>query len=237
MASMERLRRGKFKILIGAASGTGKTYHMLREGQQLKASGIDVVVSAVMMLNKSGTAKQMEGLEDILFLLNRGIGVITTVNAYELAGMNEIALRRTGIRAEETIPPDTLDMADEVRLIDVAPETVLKRIEEGVLGGDLPPAIRRRDNLAVLRELSLRLVAEGIKRCFEPPGHFDLLQASRCEGIAGALLKRADDLSATQIILGQPRKLCLKNVPRTVAPELIRRSTGRDVLIVSRIPK
>lgn len=225
--SMERLRRGKFKILIGAASGTGKTYHMLREGQQLKASGIDVVICAVMTLKRPETAEQLEGLEripsirwmkdgmekrdlpldrlidrspevvlvdglahrnregarfktrleDILFLLKQGISVITTVNAYELAGTDEIALQRTGIRAEETVPPDTLDMADEVRLIDVAPETVLKRIEEGALGGEVQPQIRKRDNLAVLRELSLRLVAEGVND--------SLNRQRKAEGLSG----------------------------------------------------
>lgn len=203
LESIERLRRGKFKILVGAASGTGKTYHMLREGQQLKARGIDVVLCAVATLHRPETVEQLKGmeripsihwvkdglekkdlsldrlikrspevvlvdglahsnregarfktrLEDILFLLKQGISVITTVNAYELAGSNEIAFRHTGIRADETIPPDTLDMADEVRLIDVAPETMLKRMEEGALG-EVHPSMRKRDNLAILRELS-----------------------------------------------------------------------------------
>lgn len=212
LESIERLKHGKFKILIGAASGTGKTYQMLREGQQLKERGIDVVICAVTTLQRPETVEQLAGLdripsihwmkngeekkdlpveelvkrnpevvlvdhlahrnrpgakfntrlEDILFLLKQGISVITTINAYELAGADEIALQRTGIQAEETIPPGTLDLADEVRLIDVAPETVMKRIEAGLLGKKVHPSICRRDNLAVLRELSLRLVAEGV---------------------------------------------------------------------------
>ncbi|MEF2965993.1 histidine kinase [Paenibacillus sp. M1] len=227
LESIERLRRGKFKILVGAASGTGKTYHMLLEGQLLKARGIDVVICAVTTSRRPETVQQLEGLEripsihwqkdgrerkdlpleelikrdpevllvdnlahrnrkgakfatrleDILFLLKHGISVITTINAYELAGADEFALRRAGIMVEETVPPHTLDLADEVRLIDVAPETVMKRIEDGSLGDAVHPSICRRDNLAVLRELSLRLVAEGVN---------DLLNRHReAEGLLG----------------------------------------------------
>lgn len=92
-----------------------------------------VLVDHLAHRNRPG-AKFNTRLEDILFLLKQGISVITTINAYELAGADEIALQRTGIQAEETIPPGTLDLADEVRLIDVAPETVMKRIEAGLLG-------------------------------------------------------------------------------------------------------
>ncbi|MBW7461608.1 sensor histidine kinase KdpD, partial [Paenibacillus sepulcri] len=45
--SISRLHRGRLKIIIGAVSGSGKTYHMLREGQLLKQQGIDVVICAV----------------------------------------------------------------------------------------------------------------------------------------------------------------------------------------------
>ncbi|MCL6459062.1 MAG: histidine kinase [Gorillibacterium sp.] len=106
-------------------------------------------------------------LEDIRFLMDQGISVITTINVYELAGVDEIIFKMTGIRAEETVPLHTLEMADEVRLIDVSPETILNRINEGVLGDKTHPAISRRGNLGVLREISLRLVAEGVNDTLE----------------------------------------------------------------------
>lgn len=106
-------------------------------------------------------------LEDIRYLMSNGISVITTINVYELAGMGEIIYQMTGIRSEETVPLNTLEFADEVRLIDVSPETILKRIEEGVLGGETHPALSARGNLGVLRELSLRLVAEGVNDSLE----------------------------------------------------------------------
>lgn len=106
-------------------------------------------------------------LEDIRYLMDNGISVITTINVYELAGVGEFIFQMTGIRAEETVPMNTLEFADEVRLIDVSPETILKRIEEGVLGGETHPALSTRGNLGVLRELSLRLVAEGVNYSLE----------------------------------------------------------------------
>lgn len=78
-------------------------------------------------------------LEDIQYLLEHGISIITTINVYELEGEDGVIFKMTGIRAEETVPADTLEWADEVRLIDVSPETMLSRIEEGLLGS---PSIR-----------------------------------------------------------------------------------------------
>ncbi|WP_438492665.1 histidine kinase [Paenibacillus sp. IHBB 3054] len=106
-------------------------------------------------------------LEDIRYLMDNGISVITTINVYELAGVGETIFQMTGIRADETVPLHTLELADEVRLIDVSPETILKRIEEGVLGHETHPALSRPGNLGVLRELSLRLVAEGVNDSLE----------------------------------------------------------------------
>lgn len=215
--SIYRLHRGRLKIIIGAVSGSGKTYHMLQEGRLLKKQGIDVVYSAVSTMQREETVQQLEDLErvpsihwwregkeqkdlpldillernpevllvdglahrnredarfptrleDIRFLMDHGISVITTINVYELEGAGELIYQRTGIQAEETVPLNTLELADEVRLIDVSPETILKRIEEGVLGDGTHPAMSRRGNLGVLREVSLRLVAEGVNDSLE----------------------------------------------------------------------
>ncbi|CAI6051106.1 hypothetical protein COHCIP112018_01480 [Cohnella sp. JJ-181] len=212
-----RLHRGRLKILIGAVSGSGKTYHMLREGNLLKQQGIDVVICAVSTMRRADTVEQtlelervpsihwwkdgkeqkdlpleallarnpevvlVDGLahrnrkeaqfrtrlEDIRYLMDHGISVITTINVYELEGEDEIVFKLTGIRAEDTVPSDTLELADEVRLIDVSPETMLKRIDEGILGDRANPAMCRRGNLGVLREIALRLMAEGVNDSLE----------------------------------------------------------------------
>ncbi|MNI05170.1 Sensor protein KdpD [compost metagenome] len=218
LSSISKIHRGRLKVFIGAVSGSGKTYHMLREGQQLKQQGIDVVICAVSTLQRPETVEQLgslervpsihwigadgleykdlnlealvernpevvlvdglahrnqEGaahptrLEDIRFLLGKGISVITTVNVYELEGVTGLAKKLTGVEVKQTVPADTLEHADEVRLIDVTPETILQRVAEGHIQQAADKALFKRGNLGVLRELALRLVAEGVNDSLE----------------------------------------------------------------------
>jgi len=219
LMSIYKLHRGRLEILIGAVSGSGKTYHMLREGQLLKQQGIDVVICAVTTSQRSETVEQladlervpsihwtrnnieqkdlnldvllernpevvlvdaiahrnrpnarfMTRLEDIQYLLSQGISVITTANIYDLEGVREVASRMTGIEVKETVPANTLSLADEVRLIDVTPETLLSRIATGKfqLSQAETDLVFKRGNLAILRELALRHVAEGVNDSLE----------------------------------------------------------------------
>lgn len=149
--------------------------HWWRDGKEQKDLPLDallernpevVLVDSLAHRNREG-ARFKTRLEDIRFLMDQGISVITTINVYELAGVEEVVFKMTGIRAEETVPMDTLELADEVQLIDVSPETILNRINGGVLGEQTHPAMSRRGNLGVLREISLRLVAEGVNETLE----------------------------------------------------------------------
>ena len=56
-------RRGKLKVYLGAAPGTGKTYAMLHEGQQLKGHGVDVVVGLVETYERPRTIEAIGNLE------------------------------------------------------------------------------------------------------------------------------------------------------------------------------
>ncbi|MDD4446913.1 MAG: DUF4118 domain-containing protein [Methanothrix sp.] len=65
--------RGHLKIILGAAAGVGKTYQMLEEAQQLKKSGVDVVVALVETHGRHETEVLLDGLEVIARCrLNRG---------------------------------------------------------------------------------------------------------------------------------------------------------------------
>ena len=55
--------RGRYRILLGATAGVGKTYRMLHEGQQAKAEGIDVVIGYLEPHDRPETAALAEGLE------------------------------------------------------------------------------------------------------------------------------------------------------------------------------
>lgn len=220
LQSISRMHRGRLKIILGAVSGSGKTYHLLMEGQSLKKKGIDVVIAGTGEAVHPKLAQKREGLEqitaiewdhlgaarhdldvealiardpevvlvdglavrnrpnaprktrfeDVQTLLQHNISVITTVNIYELSGMKEIAERLTGIEVpiEQCVPEDTLAQADEVKLLDVTPEAILKRLQEDE--GHSPRTrhpLLRRDNLHVLRELALRFVATGVNEDLE----------------------------------------------------------------------
>ncbi|AJS61485.1 histidine kinase [Paenibacillus sp. IHBB 10380] len=216
LQSISKLHQGRLKVYIGSVSGSGKTYHMLREGQSLKSQGIDVVICAVSTMQRAETIEQIGDLErvpsihwwkngiekkdldldaliernpevvlvdglahrnredaplstrleDIQRLISHGMSVITTVNVYELEDVRSVAQKLTKIEVAETVPTDTLNLADEVVLIDVTPEKMLTRVAEGKLSLD-DKEIFKRGNLAILRELTLRLVAEGVNDSLE----------------------------------------------------------------------
>lgn len=146
--------------------------HWVEDGVEKKDLDLDllvqrnpevVLVDGLAHRNRKG-ARHATRLDDIRFLLSRGISVITTVNVYELEDVQGIAAKLTGIKASHTVPADTLESADEVVLIDVTPETMLDRAQDGLLGAG---SIWKQGNLAVLRELTLRLVAEGVSHSLE----------------------------------------------------------------------
>ena len=74
----------------------------------------------------------------------------------------------TGVRVRETVPDSVLGGADEVVLIDLTPEALIGRLREGKIypGENIDAALNnffRIENLAALREVSLRQVAEDVE--------------------------------------------------------------------------
>ena len=55
--------RGKLKVYVGSAAGTGKTYRMLQEGNDLRRRGVDVVVGFVETHGRAETVAQVGDLE------------------------------------------------------------------------------------------------------------------------------------------------------------------------------
>jgi two-component system sensor histidine kinase KdpD len=74
----------------------------------------------------------------------------------------------TGVRVRETVPDSVLGSADEVVLIDLTPEALVERLRAGKVypGENIQAALDnffRIENLAALREVSLRQVAEDVE--------------------------------------------------------------------------
>jgi two-component system sensor histidine kinase KdpD len=60
---VRRRERGKLKVYIGSAAGTGKTYRMLNEAHELRRRDVDVVVGFVETHGRADTAAQQRDLE------------------------------------------------------------------------------------------------------------------------------------------------------------------------------
>jgi two-component system, OmpR family, sensor histidine kinase KdpD len=113
-------------------------------------------------------ARNRKRYEDIEEILAAGIGVTSTVNIQHLESLNDEVFELTGVRVRETFPDRILDGADEVVLVDLAPEALQERLKSGKV---YPPErietsldnFFRLQNLAALRELVLRELAEDVE--------------------------------------------------------------------------
>ncbi|HEY0276662.1 MAG TPA: histidine kinase [Solirubrobacterales bacterium] len=106
--------------------------------------------------------------EDVATASAAGIDVFSTVNVQHLESLNDQVAELTGVRVRETVPDSVLAGADEVVLIDLTPETLIARLREGKIypSQNIDAALNnffKIENLAALREVSLRQVAEDVE--------------------------------------------------------------------------
>lgn len=107
--------------------------------------------------------------QDVLELLAAGIDVYTTLNVQHLESLNDVIAQITGVVVRETVPDSVLDEADEIELIDIAPEELQQRLKEGkvYVPDQAARAIQkffRKGNLTALRELAMRRAAERVDK-------------------------------------------------------------------------
>lgn len=69
--------------------------------------------------------------QDVEELLTAGIDVYTTVNIQHFESLNDVVAQITGVKVRETVPDRLLDEAVEIRLVDIPPEDLLQRLQEG----------------------------------------------------------------------------------------------------------
>jgi two-component system sensor histidine kinase KdpD len=105
--------------------------------------------------------------QDVLEILDAGIGVMTTINIQHLETLNYAVGRVTGVRVRETVPDTFLDRADEVVNVDVTVEELRTRLRQGKVykPEKVEQALTnffRETNLSTLRELALRAVADEV---------------------------------------------------------------------------
>ncbi|MGV6876635.1 DUF4118 domain-containing protein [Pseudochelatococcus sp. B33] len=104
---------------------------------------------------------------DVLEILSKGIDVYTTLNIQHVESLNDVVAQITHIRVRETVPDSIVDRADDIEIIDITPDDLIKRLHEGKVY--LPKTARRATrnyfspgNLTALRELALRRTAQRV---------------------------------------------------------------------------
>jgi two-component system, OmpR family, sensor histidine kinase KdpD len=141
------------------------------------------VVDEVPHTNAPGS-RNRKRYQDVVTLLDAGINVIGAMNVQHLESLNGLIERATGVMVRETVPDNFLKQADQVVNLDLAVEDLLERLRNGKIYAQdkIPWALEnffKDQNLATLRELALREVAESLDRAGIAKGAPELKASGR----------------------------------------------------------
>ena len=105
--------------------------------------------------------------QDVEELLDAGLDVWTTLNIQHLESLADVVARITGVTVRETVPDKVINEAEDVVLVDITPDELISRLNEGKIY--VPETARRATqnfftpgNLTALRELALRRTADRV---------------------------------------------------------------------------
>jgi two-component system sensor histidine kinase KdpD len=116
--------------------------------------------------------RHIKRYQDVEEILAAGIDVYTTVNIQHIESRNDQVAQITGVSVKETVPDSFFELADEIEVIDLSPNELLRRLNEGkvYLGERAELAAKnffKEEYLTALRELALRFVAERVDRSLQ----------------------------------------------------------------------
>ncbi|MDQ7092510.1 sensor histidine kinase KdpD [Desulfosporosinus sp. PR] len=105
--------------------------------------------------------------QDVEELLTAGINVYVTLNIQHLESLNDVVAQITGVRVLETVPDRVLEAASQVQVVDITPDELIQRLEEGkvIIQGQAAEFMKkffRPGNINALREMSLRYTAKRV---------------------------------------------------------------------------
>lgn len=116
--------------------------------------------------------RHVKRYQDIEELLKAGIDVYTTVNVQHIESLNDIVASITGVAVRERIPDHIFDGADQVELVDIEPEELIERMNQGKIYRQTQAQTALNhffnlDNLIALREIALRRSADRVNKISE----------------------------------------------------------------------
>src|SRR5271166_5857549 len=189
LAAAQALRRAGTDVVVGLLEthGRAETAAMLEglelvpplmldlHGTMVKEFDLDaalkrrpalLLVDELAHTNVPG-ARHPKRWQDVDELLASGIDVYTTLNVQHIESLNDVIGQITGIHVNETLPDTFFETADEVELIDLSPDELLKRLRDGKVY--VPHQAERalanffkKGNLIALREMALRQTADRV---------------------------------------------------------------------------
>jgi two-component system sensor histidine kinase KdpD len=149
-----------------AVSHRGRTLEELDLDAALARKPKVLLVDELAHTNAPGS-RHPKRWQDVLELLDAGIDVLTTVNVQHVESLNDVVAQITHVQVRETVPDSVLERADEIEVVDIAPEELLQRLSEGKVylpeqAARAKEHFFRRGNLLALRELALRQTAQHV---------------------------------------------------------------------------
>lgn len=140
-----------------------------------------VLVDELAHTNAPGS-RHLKRHHDVQEILDHGINVFTTVNVQHLESRSEVVAQITGVIVRETIPDEVFENSDDVELVDLTPDELLQRFQEGKIytperSKEAILNFFRKGNITALREMALRVVADRVDKQLH-----DYLQTKRIKG-------------------------------------------------------
>ncbi len=164
----ERLVHGLETVPRRDVEYRGRLFHEMDLDRLLERRPKIVLVDELAHTNIPGS-RHVKRWQDVEELLAADIDVYTTLNIQHIESLNDVIEQIAYIKVRETVPDSVLAMADEIELIDLPPQDLIKRLQEGKVY--LPEQARRAvghffspGTLTALREMALRHAAERVDR-------------------------------------------------------------------------
>lgn len=176
----------------------GKTWFEMDVEEIIKQKPHTVLVDELAHTNIPGSIHNKRYL-DVFMLLDAGINVLTTVNVQHLESQVDSVERILQSPVKETLPDVILERADELILIDIIPDELLQRLNEGKVYFEekisrAKENFFKKENLTYLRELSLNYTARYVEHRM-PHGKERILVAISASPHSKNILRYAKKLS------------------------------------------
>ena len=125
-----------------------------------------ILVDELAHTNAPGS-RHTKRYQDVEELLQAGIHVYTTVNVQHLESLHDLVSSITGIEVSERIPDRVFDRAEQVELVDIEPDELMKRLQTGKVYRERQARQALShffsvDNLRALREIAMRRTADQL---------------------------------------------------------------------------